>query len=399
MKNILAIILLFSSVVSFPQERNENYILAIADIQKENYTEAINLLDALINQEPQEEKYYLQRGKALYSSGVYDAAKNDFLQANKLKSNIASFELAKTYAELNEPDLMLAELENHLKSQYKKDKAVILSDDSFKAYEREKIWEDFWKQDWYNSQELLIDEIGYHLKYEDYNEALTKAGQRLKKSKNNHRIMALKGEALAALGDHPGAIKSFSDAIKLNKRTEKYYIQRAKSYIETEKYKNASEDLETALNLNPANFENYKTLAEVYALSGNIEKAEENLNYYLTFFEEDKDATFLFGKIYIKANQPLKALPYLNECLENDKTNPDYFTQRANAYLQTKTYQYAIKDYSMSLDLEPNNAEAYLNKGIARQKTGDQKGACSDWQKAYKLGSKKALEYLLESCQ
>lgn len=386
------------SLFSFSQEKNESYILAIANIQKGNNVEAINILNNLIKEESQKEEYLIQRGNAFFKSGYFERAKLDYLAANKLKPGIASFELAKTYGELNEVNLMLTELENHLKSRYKKDRAIIISDDSFKPYEREKKWEDFWKQEWYNNQELLIDEIEYHIKYKDYNAALVEANQKLKKSKKNHRIMALRGEALAALGNYPGAIKDLSNAIKINTRTEKYYLLRAESYIKTEKYKNAAEDLETALDLNPANFDNYKKLAEVYAFTGNIDKAEENLNYYLTFFEEDKDATFLFGKIYLNANQPLKALPYLNKCLENDKTNPEYFTSRGNAYLQTKTYEYAIKDYSMSLDLEPNNADAYLNKGIARQKSGDQKGACSDWQKAYKLGSKKALEYLLDFC-
>ncbi len=399
MRNFFIIILLLSTFISYSQERNETYILAIANIEKNAFQEAINLLNELIAQEPNKAEYYIQRGNAFFANRNYNDAKNDFIQANDLKSSIASFELAKTYAELHQPELMLIELENHLKSSYKKDKALIMSDASFTIYEREKIWEDFWKQEWYNSQDLLIDEIEFELKYNHYNEALTKANLKLKKSKNNHRILALRGEALAALGDYPSAIKDFSSAIKLNKRTENYYIQRAKSYIETEKYKNAAEDLETALNLNPANFDNYKTLAMAYAKDGNIEKAEENLNFYLTFFENDKDASLLFGKIYLDANQPLKALPYLNKCLENDKTNPEYFTMRGNAYMQTKTYQYAIKDYSMALDLEPNDADAYLNKGIARQKLGDQDGACSDWKKADRLGSKKAREYLLESCQ
>ena len=65
----------------------------------------------------------------------------------------------------------------------------------------------------------------------------------------------------------------------------------------------------------------------------------------------------------------------------------------------TKTYQYAIYDLTMSLDLDPTDGETYLYLGIARMESGDKTAACSDFQKAQRLGEARALRYIIDYCQ
>ena len=40
--------------------------------------------------------------------------------------------------------------------------------------------------------------------------------------------------------------------------------------------------------------------------------------------------------------------------------------------------------------LDPNNQEAYNNRGWSKKFLGDTKGACADWKKSKKLGNKEA---------
>ncbi|MFH1161545.1 MAG: hypothetical protein V1733_11450 [bacterium] len=51
------------------------------------------------------------------------------------------------------------------------------------------------------------------------------------------------------------------------------------------------------------------------------------------------------------------------------------------------------------LAMEPEHAEAYANRGVARQYLNDLAGACEDWNKADSLGSEKARKYLYEFCE
>ena len=50
------------------------------------------------------------------------------------------------------------------------------------------------------------------------------------------------------------------------------------------------------------------------------------------------------------------------------------------------------------IELNPNFAEAYSNRGVAKEPIGDIKGACADWRKASSLGDKDAASWVKNHC-
>ena len=64
----------------------------------------------------------------------------------------------------------------------------------------------------------------------------------------------------------------------------------------------------------------------------------------------------------------------------------------------SKSWNWAVKDYSMSLDLQPENPEVWLNNGIALLNSGDIGDACHDFRKAFSMGNKKATELISRNC-
>ncbi len=48
--------------------------------------------------------------------------------------------------------------------------------------------------------------------------------------------------------------------------------------------------------------------------------------------------------------------------------------------------QGAISDYNKAIELNPNYADAYNNRSIAKESIGDLNGACEDARKAISLG-------------
>lgn len=48
-------------------------------------------------------------------------------------------------------------------------------------------------------------------------------------------------------------------------------------------------------------------------------------------------------------------------------------------------FKEALKDFDRALQIEPNNADAYGNRCVARYKLGDKQGAIKDCQKASAL--------------
>ena len=83
--------------------------------------------------------------------------------------------------------------------------------------------------------------------------------------------------------------------------------------------------------------------------------------------------------------------------------NPQY----ADAYYNRGTIkgrdlgdtQGAIADFSKAIQIDPQDASAYYNRGIAKYQKRDLKGACADWREASSLGHKGAAGGVRDHCQ
>ena len=51
-----------------------------------------------------------------------------------------------------------------------------------------------------------------------------------------------------------------------------------------------------------------------------------------------------------------------------------------------KDYYGAISDFNKALEIDPNDADLYVNRSVAKGHIGDIKGACEDAKKAVSMG-------------
>ena len=61
--------------------------------------------------------------------------------------------------------------------------------------------------------------------------------------------------------------------------------------------------------------------------------------------------------------------------------------------------QGALDDYSKGIEINPQYAVAFYNRGNAKYALGDKEGACSDWRKAGELGVQEAYEMIKKYCK
>ncbi len=76
---------------------------------------------------------------------------------------------------------------------------------------------------------------------------------------------------------------------------------------------------------------------------------------------------YYLGMCYLKKNQPEKAIDLFNNALSQSRGNSQILEGRAEAYLQTKQYDAAIKDLTKVLNKEPKNENAQRLLLSARQ--------------------------------
>ena len=63
-----------------------------------------------------------------------------------------------------------------------------------------------------------------------------------------------------------------------------------------------------------------------------------------------------------------------------------------------KDYYGAIADYTKAIELDPDYASAYANRGINKENLGDLNGACKDWRKAASLGHSNSAKWVRDQC-
>ncbi|MGD2030341.1 MAG: tetratricopeptide repeat protein, partial [Desulfobacterales bacterium] len=97
-----------------------------------------------------------------------------------------------------------------------------------------------------------------------------------------------------------------------------------------------------------------------------------------------------------KKDDHMKALDLLNKALELDPNDAINYNNRGVARYKLGQYQQAIKDFNRAIHLDPNDLYAYNNRGNAFYELGKTKRACNDWRKACYLGNCEGLNWAKE---
>ena len=74
------------------------------------------------------------------------------------------------------------------------------------------------------------------------------------------------------------------------------------------------------------------------------------------------------------------------------------FFEKGTAKYNLQDYSDAISDYNKAIEINPDHAEAYYNRGIAKINLGQKDSGCLDLSKAGKLGHSQDYEAIKDFC-
>lgn len=222
----------------------------------------------------------------------------------------------------------------------------------------------------------------------------------------------IKGRTLiSSEGKIEDAKSAFDKAILKFERHAMAYERRGKINLMLKNYKDAAYDFNKSISVNPNMPKPYIGLAKVHYLNGEIKEACDFLDMatkkciphqpiywkakrmkgecHMLLKEYDK-AIFDF-KMFVKRrfNEGNPNIPWLSNVYMN----------YGKALLASGASEEAIEAFDAAIDksnessIHFNKMEAFLYRGMARQKAGI-KGFTTDWKEAANMGSKKAEELL-----
>jgi tetratricopeptide (TPR) repeat protein len=375
-----------------------DYILKARALRETgNPDQAIRILTTALS-ETKDSRLFTERAEANLLKGDYSGAISDYNEANKLAPSSGEYGLSRIYALKGDPATALYHLEMSLNSSFRRGEKEIMLDPAFGVIENRSEWRLFWKKEWYSNTEKSISEIEYYISAGKIDDARSVLSEMKKSYESNDDIIYAEALVNLSAGKYPDVITSVSGLTSEHPGNEKYLRMLAKAQTGASNPAGASVTITQLLNSGVADADLLMLRAECYRKTGETEKALTDINKYIEIYPGNKEAVSLAGRVEAMSGDNLKALQYFSDNLKLHPNDPQCYIDRANSYFVSKSWDWAVKDYSMSLDLQPGNSETWLNKGIALLNSGRGVDACHDFRKALSLGNKRAADFISREC-
>jgi tetratricopeptide (TPR) repeat protein len=359
--------------------------------------EAVNILSGAMASS-QDSRIYLLRADLLMASGNYSGAQTDYDKANSLKPLSGEYGLSRLFALKRDAKTSLIHLEKNLASPFKKEEKEIFLDPVFSLIENTPEWRLFWKTERYNDEERLVSEIEYSVSRGSREDALTSYKELSGRYPSEDKTGYAKALVDYSMQKYPESVTGLTKLLSVDKGNIDYLDLLSRVQTAAGNMPGAAAAYSRMIELEHPDATLFIKRADCYRKMQDYDKASADIDKFLLLYPEDSEAIRLKGRLESERGDNLKAIELFSKNINLHSENPQVFIDRGNSYFVSRSWDYAEKDYSMALDLDPANSDVWLNKGIALINTGRTEEACHDFRKALELGNKKAAGYISRSC-
>ncbi len=393
---ILGLILLANFIAA---AQSNPYINAQVAFEKMQYKDAVDYLNLHISVYPKHDKSILLRAKSFIELGNYQLALEDISKLKVSGNNEIYLLLARANAGMGKNDLAFEQLDKYLGTNTKLPEPVIKSFKEFQALKTSDKWSTLWKAEHYTNKEIILNNAKYAIHSGNYAEAADRLDEYLLKYTRSPEAYYLRGNIYYYSKDYKLASEFYESALKLEPEFQECLLAHANCANEVGKYKTALNLFNSIIASDSLYIQAFLGRAKSLVENGSFDQAKSDIAKYRSYYPENKEAQFLEAYIDTKNGDFLNAISNYGQLIKANPGKSEYFIARANAYMATKTYKYAIKDFSMALDLEPKNIEVYKLKAKAHQLAGEINQACFEWQNAARLGDIESMDNFHKYCK
>ncbi len=198
-------------------------------------------------------------------------------------------------------------------------------------------------------------------------------------------------------------LDNFSEALKdINTVIEKYPSPQAKllrAYINQalEDYEAQLADLNELIALNPDNPEMIQWRASVLMESEKYKEAQQDIRRLLQYQSSPQLKSYL-GLTYYYQEDPDSALIMFDEIIQEDPNFIQSYVYAASLCLDQSAYELALNYIDKGLQKEPSHTTLLFYRGIALVETDQKIEGCRCLTKAFNAGIDDVGEYLKEYC-
>ena len=202
-----------------------------------------------------------------------------------------------------------------------------------------------------------------------------------------------RGNEKSLSGDFEGAIREFTQAIRLNPKFVSAYVNRGIAKSDLGKLNAAVADYDVAISLDP-------DYALAYVARGVAKRKLGKHHAAIADFDTairinpDADTYIHRGVVKAELKQYTNAIADYDTAIRINRHDALAYTFRGFAKGKLGQHVAAISDYDAALRLDPNNESTYYSRGNAKKKLGRFSSAITDYDIAIRLDPKYAKAYL-----
>ena len=128
------------------------------------------------------------------------------------------------------------------------------------------------------------------------------------------------------------------------------------------------------------------------------EQALTDIKRYQKITKDKSKVQFLYGTYFTKVNQLTKANKSFTKAILLKPSEGSYYLERGKLLSTQENYTDAILNFSKAIELDQNNDEALVQRGIAYHKVNNILAGCADFSRAAYLGNDEARVMLEAHC-
>jgi tetratricopeptide (TPR) repeat protein len=165
------------------------------------------------------------------------------------------------------------------------------------------------------------------------------------------------------------AMYDIERAIDINPNVASFYVTKADIFFSRGRASESIIWLKKAREIDPGNVTPPLKLGEVFMFISDFKTSIQYLDTAAKLDDLRSDPWLIGGFVMLYAGDTLAAIRYFNECLKRDQNNFKANLQLAIVYT-LKLNALALEYYRNALDINPQSAEVYYNKGKYHQDMG-----------------------------
>jgi tetratricopeptide (TPR) repeat protein len=230
-------------------------------------------------------------------------------------------------------------------------------------------------------------------------EALGCFGRAAKLQPEDYRIWHAWGKLLYSMGKYPEALECLDQAVKLEPNIFLSWLIRGEVLANMKKSDEAVASFEKAVELKPDNFLPLLCRGMLLEERDDFQEALEHLDRWLTRMPDNPYVWLHRGIALFHLGRAEESLVCFDKVLDLDFIIPGFWCYRGMAQGMLRRHDEALESFSKGCHLSPDNYQPWFLSGTGYLLAMDYRSAMSDFKRASRAASKKAMREERELCE